>query len=476
MSQELLYTSAPEGLNPGDQGFCTVVCTQGMPRNLKEVLESLSGYRQADQPPHPVNYSHVMHTIGGKRYQVLSRVSDYEKDYSGRTNKLAHHVALTLDDLPASGPAALLEAGLGQTRWDGQTRWEPQGPVLPIAEFYQGPCRHWEALAGDAGWAGVLAESAADGSNRPMYVIFAPGDEVLPLVIESLGRFAPRKSLDHILQHLLHQTARRRGLPVAVRVGRQPRSPTSPRCEPFAKNRPRRTPPKPAAGSRWKPLRPSRARRKNGGSQVPPPRRPRHSRPRLNPCCPPPRTLCPSNRSPPRLPIRLPAPPPLPPAPLANPRQNGQTSSKLPWILGGSAAVLFVGMVVLVYSMMTKDLPPVVAASETDRTKDRRRRSLPSETDIDFLSQREKARKELAAKEENLVTPKFGNTAAPKRLGPAVAQKPKTEYKDLGPWNRDILEKKRFLPLPSGPRRSHPWILNPWKSPKSPCTIPAGSI
>ncbi len=187
MSQELLYTSAPEGLNPADQGFCTVSCTQGMPRNLKEFLEGLSGYRQADQPPHPVNYSHLMHTLGGKRYQILSRVGDYGMDYSGRTNKLAHHVALTLDELPASGPAALLDAGVCQTRWDGQTRWEPHGPVLPMAEFYQGPSRHWEALTGDAGWAGVLAESAADASNRPMYIIFAPGDEVLPLVAEALS-------------------------------------------------------------------------------------------------------------------------------------------------------------------------------------------------------------------------------------------------------------------------------------------------
>ncbi len=187
MSQELLYTSAPSGLNPGDQGFCTVVSTQGLPRNLKEFLESLSGYRQADKPPHPVNYSHVIHTIAGKRYSVLSRVSDYEKDYSGRTNKLAHHVAFMMDELPPAGPAALLKTSLFKTAWDGKTRWEPSGPIAPPASVYQGACRTWETITGDAGWAGVLAESAADGTNRPMYVIFPPGQNVLPLVSEALG-------------------------------------------------------------------------------------------------------------------------------------------------------------------------------------------------------------------------------------------------------------------------------------------------
>ncbi len=194
MSQELLYTSAPSGLNPNDQGFCTVVCTKSMPRNLKEFLESLSGYRQAERPPHPVNYSNLFQTIGGKRFQVLSRVGDYGKDYSGRTNKLAHHVAFTMEELPAGGPAAVLATSLFQSTWDGTPRWEPQGPLPPPATAYQGPCREWESLTGDAGWAGFLAESAADGGDRPMFVIFSPGQEVLPLIGEALGVLPPEKA------------------------------------------------------------------------------------------------------------------------------------------------------------------------------------------------------------------------------------------------------------------------------------------
>ena len=47
MSQEIIYTSAPQGLKPGSRGFCTVVSTSGMAKNLAERLESRSGYRHA---------------------------------------------------------------------------------------------------------------------------------------------------------------------------------------------------------------------------------------------------------------------------------------------------------------------------------------------------------------------------------------------------------------------------------------------
>ena len=43
MSQEILYTSAKQGLKPGSRGFCTVVSTEGMDANLAERLESRSG-------------------------------------------------------------------------------------------------------------------------------------------------------------------------------------------------------------------------------------------------------------------------------------------------------------------------------------------------------------------------------------------------------------------------------------------------
>ena len=114
MSQEILYTSAAAGLKRGSHGFCTVVSTDGMAQNLAQQLEMLSGYRHAfalNDPRvslNPVNYSHLIIELGGRRYHVLSRIADAGVDYTQRTNKLAHHVALEESERVAAGPAALL--------------------------------------------------------------------------------------------------------------------------------------------------------------------------------------------------------------------------------------------------------------------------------------------------------------------------------------------------------------------------------
>ncbi len=192
MSQELLYTSAPQGLKPGSRGFCTVVSTQGMASTLAECLESLSGYRHAF-PIHgpqahlnPVNYSHLIVSIGGRRYHVLSRVANAGQDYTGRTNKLAHHVALDVSERVPGGPAwVLADEQFCVREWDGQVRLLPQGRSPRKDSPAAVPCRTWQQLTGDAGWAGVLAQWTLEGSS-PIYIVFAPGTDTLALVVEAL--------------------------------------------------------------------------------------------------------------------------------------------------------------------------------------------------------------------------------------------------------------------------------------------------
>jgi len=197
MSQELIYTSAPRGLKPGSRGFCTVQSTQGMARNLADQLENLSGYRHVF-PPHdpqaalnPVAWSHWKLTVGGRPMHVLSRIADAGLDYTQRTNKFVHHVVLDPNELVPAGPAWLLGSGLMQTDWDGTPRILPRGRAIPSAEVRPAVCQTWKAMTGDAGWAGVLAATAAAGANQQAVIVFRPGMDLLPLLAEAVALLPP---------------------------------------------------------------------------------------------------------------------------------------------------------------------------------------------------------------------------------------------------------------------------------------------
>ncbi len=192
MIEEIIYTSAEKGLKAGSRGFCTVVSTAGMAINTAERLESMSGYRHAFpmQDPkaalNPVNYSHVTLRIGGKNTHVISRVADAGQDYSGRTNKLAHH--LMIDDVSrmTAGPARLMaEKGVLVSQWNGNVRTVPARnlPVLAIPQSIE--LKAWKQATGDSGWAGWVAEQLTK-DKAPVSVIFQPGTDTLLLVREVL--------------------------------------------------------------------------------------------------------------------------------------------------------------------------------------------------------------------------------------------------------------------------------------------------
>ena len=194
MSQELHYTSVPRGLKPGSRGFCTVGLTPHMPGPLVDRLEALSGY-QPVFPPHdpsaplnPIVFSHLRLTIGGKAVSVLSRIGPAGLDYSGRPNKYAHHVVLEGAERPEGGPAWLLsQPGFMQGAWEGEPREIPAGRTPPQGDRQPGVARAWQALTGDGGWAGVLAESFLADSRRTVFLVFRPGMDLLPLFVEALA-------------------------------------------------------------------------------------------------------------------------------------------------------------------------------------------------------------------------------------------------------------------------------------------------
>lgn len=198
MSHQLWYTSAERGLSAGSRGFCTVKATRGIPQPLAQRLESLSGYthlyapQENGNPDNPVAYHFIQLYQGGRTWYVLSRICDAGRDYSGRTNKFAHHIVLDHNELPPAGPAWLMsQPGFFDATWDGVVGVVDGGKPIPRQDVAPRPCARWQAAAGDAGWAGIVAESALDAEGPPVHIIVPAGLPVLPLLEESLALLPP---------------------------------------------------------------------------------------------------------------------------------------------------------------------------------------------------------------------------------------------------------------------------------------------
>jgi len=195
MLQELIYTSAPVGLKPGNQGFCTVACTTGTPQNVVKLLETLSGYRHVFVPSdtnvgkNPVACSHLLLSLGGVPWHILSRTTDAGLDYSQQKNSISHHIVLDKAELQNAGPAAVLSHYPFLSSWNQKPVIFPAGKKLPAFSSQPRVCEQWAKLAGDAGWGGILAETAL--TRRPVSIIFRPGMTMLPLMDEALALLPP---------------------------------------------------------------------------------------------------------------------------------------------------------------------------------------------------------------------------------------------------------------------------------------------
>ncbi len=133
-----------------------------------------------------------------------------------------------------------------------------------------------------------------------------------------------------------------------------------------------------------------------------------------------------------------------PPPPAARSRRGLPLGA---WIgIGAGAAIVLLG--VLFYAMLTlaKNSRPV-AASESDEPRPRNRRAV---ADVDFRSEREKAREELQAKQEaeNPVPVVRREPQDPRQNLTPTAEPLPSKPEPLDRWNEDILAKNHYLPLP----------------------------
>ncbi|MDR1484607.1 MAG: hypothetical protein LBT09_07260 [Planctomycetaceae bacterium] len=172
-------------------------------------------------------------------WHVLSRIAPSGKDYRDKPNRLAHHVILSEEELVIEGPAWLLAlAGFHFTQWYTPPINFPFGRPIPTISLYGippqtcrqkiarerlrldphkmstaphkpinaesarkiiqinedqvasvdfpiSPCPIWQEVTGDAGWGGVLAESARN--KKEAAIIYPQGMNLLPLFVEALA-------------------------------------------------------------------------------------------------------------------------------------------------------------------------------------------------------------------------------------------------------------------------------------------------
>jgi hypothetical protein len=199
MIHELIVTSAPRGLQAGRSGFTTVCRTRGIHPDLAARLEAASGYRHVHpqgDPRNPVIFSYTLKSSTVGEVWVMSRVGDAGTDYTGRSNKIAHHIALQSSDLAAlsaSNPAAVIAALTASqgllSKWAGEPHEKAAPPFVPAPATPPALCERWAALAGDAGWAGHLIERGL--AKEATWVIAPPGTDLLSLFSEALALAAP---------------------------------------------------------------------------------------------------------------------------------------------------------------------------------------------------------------------------------------------------------------------------------------------
>jgi hypothetical protein len=199
MISELIVTSAPRGLKAGQSGFTTVLRTRGIHPELASRLEAASGYRHVFPQGDPRNptifaYTHRPSSVG--EMWVMSRVGDAGTDYTGRSNKIAHHIALQRDDLlplaqsnPAAVMADLAARGGFKAKWQGDPREAHEPPLLPVPVTPPTACERWARVSGDPGWAGLLVERALN--KETTWVIVPAGTDLLALFAEALALVHP---------------------------------------------------------------------------------------------------------------------------------------------------------------------------------------------------------------------------------------------------------------------------------------------
>ena len=166
MPYEVVNTSSARGLTEGHAGFCDVIRTRGLPEEITPLLAPLNFYDHALGRGRP---AHGVRTIrfGGHLWGVVSRVVANGNDYTGRPNRLAHHVVMPPSELDSYNPADILLHFAFRESFDGSPRYLDREPVIEDAES---ACDDiWDSVGG-IGWCSHIARVGLSGSRVAVLV------------------------------------------------------------------------------------------------------------------------------------------------------------------------------------------------------------------------------------------------------------------------------------------------------------------
>ncbi len=99
MSYQLIYTSAPHLLDPSLSGYGVVARSEKLPRALEKKLLKISGVKEENKLISGPQLSYHILDCAGATFHVLSCIQSAGADYSGRECHIAHHLALTQDEV-----------------------------------------------------------------------------------------------------------------------------------------------------------------------------------------------------------------------------------------------------------------------------------------------------------------------------------------------------------------------------------------
>lgn len=194
MPHELIITSVRKGLD-GGSGYQPVLRTQGMKQAIAERLQIRCGYSHPyshGNTRNPIVYVHRIERISGETIHILARIADAGSDHTGRSNFLAHLLALQDGEARryAAGPAEAIQCYSFKDAWNEQPR-EQSPPSLKPSDRTPRVCESWRKAGLDPGIAGDLAEAAITGSA--VCLITREADDVLELFAEALTLVPPAK-------------------------------------------------------------------------------------------------------------------------------------------------------------------------------------------------------------------------------------------------------------------------------------------